>query len=1534
MQILGGRLLAGSLKSHEIRLGLLNVQDLPYPPGSILTDEQIAVVDEYCQNDVDATEALYFDLDKEIQVRRDVNAEYPFLKQSALRRSNASIAEAVMKHQFFKRTGLTSFQIKKPERFAFDPVTRIDSAIKFSSVHNQQYLQRLRKLPMFEAQDWVGKNMSDPFIFKVGDHSIKLGSGGAHTIIGHCAIESAAIMEFDVASYYPNLLRKFNRSPAGLTEAWIAILNGLTDDRLAAKHSGDKGKADVYKIIINSLFGKLADQFSFNRDDALQLQVTINGQLFLIMLMERFHEAGFEVISGNTDGVYINAGDRPEEAQTVANQWMQDTGFLLESKTSTKYVATAINDYALYHPDQGWYHKKGRFAPGKRTRPSIVTDAVLHAISSGEGVEGFIRNGQSVLEYLYSGSVRDKKTIAIRHGDKTVQKSNRWYKSINGHPIEKCVKNTNGTLKWSRVSNSESSIVANRLTDYSVPEDLDFDFYIQEAQALLDEITEGKKAKETGKSKLVLAAEKAQAKGLVVVPKGKHGKGYEKASVKDTFAPETVAYWRETPLDQADWFGFVGFGAYTGPEFNLVGIDIDNPEKAKDTRLFELIGKTGMVCWHGDWEPDDVRMGEVRGTLLFKYSGDQLKTTGGQFLKDNGFEILYGKKVVQLAGLHHTGEKYTFKGKLTAIPQALTEYLAWRIPEQDTEREEPADGETQNDVFKRRLLMEFQQIANADPEYVSVGGELELKSTPQGPMLKGLCVAHQQHSNQKNDQNMSILMWDGRLITSCYHQSCTSTRKAWQYRINDQLTLQRDVVVNPKNLVVAEEAKEIAEALQDESRYKLIMASTGSGKTHTVVTHILPFLDKESGNQDKFAVICSSKDQMLQIAERFGRLLETDNINELGIDLIEATGDIRLGRAKSIDTVRSATRVAITHFTYVSRRRFSNYYYAFLKFIDQDTHVLIDEVDAFVESQVSNLPLGSRWRRYDKAGKIKNDQLMKCGMFHGFNNCANCTMRQYDGYKIDVDQYRNLGYIPVGEFMEGIGLERLEHIDIDSRTVGKIRVGNNEITMLRQYYEPGPVLFEQPGEDPMADFKAIFEDHMNAGYLPTVYRSVIVYNGEEITREEVVNRFGINARLTLSSVPEDERRKLRFPSRVCNVMTVTTIDRRPIRWMAKAKSVTGLTATLTPLNQQFLADMLPGLKRFDIPPKDDRKMDKIIVVGTRTHLPLKVMIDGHWRFNKMFRFRETYNDALRDFEALSKTEIPVRLGFSKSKTMLTSDQDEYGQHKVLQTYSFGSLGRGIDFANYPLVDINAGVYKPVSVHVCDDPDVIKATILEDRANTLTQNIGRILRRPKGDGRVVKMVVLEELVDEDELSTIAKELAAMSIEAVESWWTPCHLTKEEIGEWLTKIESGQSIPEDIPRDYQDLIGRAKRLVESGATKKEIKLKLRWSTVRKYLSQHEVAEVEQVIDDLLANVRSEGGVMNDKVFRQRERRLKTIGNLKSKGKSEAVIRRDMKVYDSKNPWTKSEQSWFETVVKTVKPEQYIDTPVETDEPGVPG
>lgn len=1506
-QILGGRRGAGSLKSHEVRLGMLNVQDLPFQPGTALDAQQIEELTAYCQHDVNATEVLFADVHQDIDVRQEVNNKFSYLNQSALRRSNASIAEEVITREIGRRAGLLKRNIRKPSKYHFDPAAMLDPAIAFVCEHNQALLKRLQSLPPFEPTEWL-KGFNQGFVFKVGSHTISLGKGGAHTLIGHKKVGSENIVEYDVTSYYPSLLRKFNRYPAGLTKEWIEILNELTDSRLAAKQSGHQAKAGVYKIIINSIYGKLEDPHSMSRDAALQLTVVLNGQLMLIMLMEAFDQAGFEVISGNTDGVYIDARNQPEQAHVIAQRWMEQTGLELEKNTSSIYVASSVNDYALHHPDRGWYHRKGRFGVAKRTKPSIITDAVLNHYGEGDRIEAYIRSGSNILDFLYSSTIRSKKAVQIRHGEACVQRTNRWYKSVNGKAIEKGVLQENGEIKWQRVANSDHSSIANTLTSTAVPADLDYEHYIGEAQKLLDKILQGKAPKPILHSKLITQAKRAQNKGLVIVPKGRPAS--EKANLPNTYSDEVIEYWKTTPLEAADWRGYRGFGAYTGPSFGIVGIDIDNPAQALKTDLFDHLGQGGIVCWHGDFGPDEVRMGKRRGTVVFRYNGDELKTTHAKYFLENGFEILYGKKVVQLAGLHPKGDAYQYRGSLKRIPNKLLNYLAWTLPDD----KEPQSGDVvdQDDDTIDEMLQQFQHTASVDPEYARSGGQLDVESTQWGPQLVGLCVGHQEHTNRQGNQNMRVYVREGDIRTHCFHQSCWTVRKQWEARIKEEVCVQKQVVINPENLIIRTEAQEIAAALESPSQYKLIVAATGSGKTYTVVTHVARYLDAQSGNKDKFAIICSSKDQMIQVAKRFASILESDNINHQGIDLIESTCAIRIGGAKSREAVRDSTRVAITHYTYVSRRKFSQYYYAFLKFIDADTQVFIDEVDAFIESQTNHYPLGSRKRRITKGGKIKNIHVTKCGMFHGYNNCTNCLMNKYEGNRMNVDDYRNLGYIPVKEVMEGTRLEPLEHIDIDPRTLATVRVGTSEVSMLEQKNDPGPISFNDEGV--AADFKTIFEDHLDSAYLPTVHRPIILYENEEITKDALIERFRLDQDTRLSDISDQERAKLRFPSRACNVLTVTMIDRRPLLWMAQAKSVNTLTATITPFQERFLAELFGELERCKIAPPEDRKMDQILVIGMQREIPLKMYIDGHLVVTKMFRFRETKREAEKDFEVLRNSDVPIRLGYDKRKFMLSSDENEYGHHKILLTYAFSTLGRGIDYAEYDLVDINANIYKPISAYGTDDPETLRDIMQEDRANIITQNIGRILRRAESGDKAIKIVVIERLEEKSELEATVKRLGEMSHEPVQSWWVPNFLSNEEVCEHISRIDREKALPDDLPRSYKVLIDRAQKMIkEDGAGKTEIKKAFRWATLRKKLLPEQVQEIEQSIDQMLEDRRQDTAFQpTEKDIKRRERRLKKINALQSQGKTIGQIRSRMGVYSGKNPWVRREQQWFEAAI----------------------
>jgi hypothetical protein len=1512
MQILGGPR-AGSLKSHEVRLGMLNVQTLPIEPGTILTDSDKELITSYCTNDINATEALYFDALERIEVRHRVNERYPHLRGSALRRSDASIAEEVMIGELADRAGFDKAKYRPPSSFSFDPDRQIDPAIAFSSAVNQAALDRLRGFGRFDPAEWA-KRHSNGFTFQVGTHHITLGQGGLHTDIGPTLVRSSNILEFDVASYYPNLMLKADRHPEMLPRKWIDILRDLTRDRLDAKKAANKTMADVYKIVINSIYGKLADPYSINLDLGLQLQVVLNGQLFLLMLMERFADQGFRVISANTDGLYVDAGDRAAEAVVVAEQWQTDTGFQLESKTATIFAATSVNDYALFDTEKGWFHTKGRFGRGNRTAPNVIHAAAINHISSGISVESHINGEPNILEFLYSRSV--KGATRVSHGDATVQKVNRWYKGIAGYPLYKHTASETGE-SVGKVPGSDGAVIANRLTDYSVPADLDISFYSKAAQELVDQLSQPHGMTATSPSKRVKDAKRAQQMGLVIAPKGRRHE--PKANIPATFSQSVIDHWRQTPAEQAEWGEYEGYGCYTGPDFGVIALDIDDPSLAAKTGIFEHMSTAKMVAWHGNGKADDIKSGRKSGTVVFKYDGTNLKTTGAAFRRNYGFEILYGKRLVQLGGFHTSKEPYRWTGKPTALPGPLLDLLNWMIPD-DTDP--AASGEEPGIV---QMLEAFRDLANQDDQYIAEAEPLVFATDKDNRVhLKGRCIGHKLHSDPSQTSPMKVSVWQGQIRVSCFHMSCEQARTAWQAKIASQLVVLRPAKVDPAKMIVHSDHAEVWAALNDPAKNKLIIASTGAGKTYGVVNYIVSKLVETDSlskkTRDKFVIICSSKDQMRQIGERFATVLESGNINAHGIDLIEAEEALVIGQACSIGEVRGTTRVAITHYTYVSRRQFSSEYYAFIRFIDDRTHVFIDEVDAFVSSQTASVALGSRFRRIGSNGITNNVRMHKCGMHGGFNNCRNCFMHMHDGFKISVDKFGVPTYAPREEFIDADQNKALERVEIDDRELARVNVGTTEVRMLRQEDDPGEMKFwdnhplTADGKPKTApSFAEMFYDLLQSAYLPTAHRPLILWDDKEVDRKEIVARYQFGVRGHKLMIPDKDKARLKFPSRPCNVINVTLIDRRPLTRMGKAKSVTMLSATVTSMHQRFLSETLGGLTRTDIHPPVERRMDKIIVVGIFRSIPTKLVAEGKWQFKKLLRFRETKMAAVRDFAKLRMSNLVVRFGHNKSEFTVNAEMVDK-DHNVLLTYSLGSLGRGMDLPHYDVVSVNAGVFKPISAYVTNDPEKVRELIYEDRSNTVLQNLGRVLRRvPESSDRATKIVVLEDIESEDELDYIAARLGGMSAEPVETWWAPEYLSMEDACLWLTKICLTHTLPADLPRGPQDLIGAAKKMVVAGLSKKEIKQKLRWPVVRKKVDADLLNAIEQQIDQALQDrspdVRRAALKSEDKIGKMRQSRGQKILQLMASGKSDGQIRSNMKVYNTKQGWHDDEAKWFE-------------------------
>lgn len=227
--------LDASLKIYNGRLHGKRMQDLPFEPGSRLTSEQQAIVRDYCVNDLAATELLLSALAEPLALRDDMSVEY---RQDLRSKSDAQIAEAVITKRIAEETGRT------PTKPQVTPGTsyryQVPSYIRFETPQFQQMLETVRnadyRVSEFGKVD-IPRAVTDLDI-KLGSSTYNMGNGGLHsceTRAVHVADENVAIIDRDVASYYPNIILTLGLKPQHLGEGFLTIYRKIVDERLAAK---------------------------------------------------------------------------------------------------------------------------------------------------------------------------------------------------------------------------------------------------------------------------------------------------------------------------------------------------------------------------------------------------------------------------------------------------------------------------------------------------------------------------------------------------------------------------------------------------------------------------------------------------------------------------------------------------------------------------------------------------------------------------------------------------------------------------------------------------------------------------------------------------------------------------------------------------------------------------------------------------------------------------------------------------------------------------------------------------------------------------------------------------------------------------------------------------------------------------------------------------------------------------------------------------------------------------------------------------
>jgi hypothetical protein len=385
--------LAPGLKVCAGRLHAPKLQDLPFKPGTYLTEDQITILRRYCINDLDNTEILYNATIKQIELREQMSTRFHVDLRS---HSDAQMAESIISAEVKRTTGR-----KFLKRTTLPPGTsykfQVPTFIKYSTPLMNHILDIVRNAT-FEVDPFHGAIVMPPelakLVIEMGNSKYKIGIGGLHSqekSVAHVADEDYFIADTDATSYYPKLILNAGLAPENLGHDFLLVYNGIVVERISAKEAGNIIVAECLKIVANGTFGKLGSMWSIVYAPNLLIQVTVTGQLSILMLAERFELAGIEVTSINTDGIVVKClRSKESEFNAIVKQWERDTGFITEEIRYKATYSRDINNYiAVYEtPQKGKLFKlKGAYgptAPKKNAVNEICVEAVKNFIATGK----------------------------------------------------------------------------------------------------------------------------------------------------------------------------------------------------------------------------------------------------------------------------------------------------------------------------------------------------------------------------------------------------------------------------------------------------------------------------------------------------------------------------------------------------------------------------------------------------------------------------------------------------------------------------------------------------------------------------------------------------------------------------------------------------------------------------------------------------------------------------------------------------------------------------------------------------------------------------------------------------------------------------------------------------------------------------------------------------------------------------------------------------------------------------------------------
>ena len=565
-----------SLKMLEFNMRSDNIEDLPFPVGKVLSDNEIDELIKYNKHDVLQTLKFYNYSYESLKLRNELTEQFGFdctnfndtkigkqlfinsleaespgvcytqtsrgRKINQTKRSQIVIKDCILPYIQFDRPEFKAVldwfkrQVISETKGVFSDIVEhnLGDVAKYAQMvvkkkklsdpvdkKNKRYIPTEEQIALLRKEyplGWIEEkelkspkgaksfywchNVAETLNVVINGFRFDYGTGGIHgakqgTI--H-STEKRKIRTLDVASYYPNLAIANEVYPAHLGKTFCKVYKDLYEMRKASP----KGSATnaALKLALNGCYGDSNNEFSPLYDPAYTMTITIGGQLSLCMLIEKLIDhCGAEIVMCNTDGFeYIVDVEMISEADKWVKWWEDLTGLTMEGDTYKTMWIRDVNNY-ISITESGKVKLKGAYEYAdfdklgwqKNHSSMVIPMAVKAHLIDGIDYEEFILLHENKWDFMCRTKVpRSSKLVLVMPDGEEIDQQNicRYYPSKKGGNLIKIMPPLEEGGEWRRLGiDIEWSVkTCNDIRDFT-RNDLNFDYYLQEAKKLIDGVS-------------------------------------------------------------------------------------------------------------------------------------------------------------------------------------------------------------------------------------------------------------------------------------------------------------------------------------------------------------------------------------------------------------------------------------------------------------------------------------------------------------------------------------------------------------------------------------------------------------------------------------------------------------------------------------------------------------------------------------------------------------------------------------------------------------------------------------------------------------------------------------------------------------------------------------------------------------------------------------------------------------------------------------------------------------------------------------